>query len=77
MLKNPKPAVNFELFGNNAIELKIQLWTRHLNENNPTRNDLIIAIKDAFDRSDIRIPFNQQDVYLHEAINPISKDKEM
>lgn len=77
VLKNPKPAVNFELFGNNAIELKIQLWTRHLNENNPTRNDLIIAIKDAFDRSDIRIPFNQQDVYLHEAINPISKDKEM
>jgi len=76
VLKNPKPAVNFELFGDNAIALKIQLWTRHLKDNNPTRNDLIIAIKDAFDQNGIKIPFSQHEVYLHQAANPKSLDRE-
>lgn len=74
VLKNPKPAVNFELFGSNAIELKIQLWTRHLKENNPTRNDLIIAINDAFAKNGIKIPFNQQDVHIHYPKNEPDQD---
>ena len=76
VLKNPKPIVNFELFGSSAIELKIQLWTRHLKENNPTRNDLIIAINDAFNKNGIKIPFNQQDIYLHQIVNQQTLDIE-
>ncbi|MCX2477023.1 mechanosensitive ion channel [Pedobacter sp. MC2016-05] len=76
VLKNPKPAVNFELFGSSSIELKIQLWTRHLRENNPTRNDLIMAINDAFSKNGIKIPINQQDIYLHQAVEQRSLDKE-
>lgn len=70
VLKNPKPSVNFELFGSSSIELKIQLWTHHLRENNATKNDLIIKINDAFKNNGIKIPFNQQEIYLHSANQP-------
>jgi len=65
ILKNPKPAVNFELFNTNSVDLKIQIWTPHMQENNPTRNDLLIAIHHAFNSEGIKIPVNQQEVYLH------------
>ncbi|RZL18036.1 MAG: mechanosensitive ion channel [Pedobacter sp.] len=76
VLKNTKSSVNFELFGSSTIELKIQLWTRHLRDNNPTENDLIIAINDAFNKNCIKIPFNQQDIYLHQILNRQTPDKE-
>ncbi|PWS26663.1 mechanosensitive ion channel protein [Pedobacter yonginense] len=69
ILKNPKPAVNFELFGDSSIELRILAWTHHLRENNPTRNDIIIAINEAFKKNNIKIPFKQQEIYLHPAPN--------
>ncbi|WP_231424873.1 MULTISPECIES: mechanosensitive ion channel family protein [Pedobacter] len=65
ILKNPKPVVQFEEFGENAIALKILVWTRTLNENGSTKSDLIIAINESFRQNNIKIPFNQQEIYLH------------
>ncbi|MBC6110676.1 mechanosensitive ion channel family protein [Pedobacter fastidiosus] len=65
ILKNPKPVVLFEQFNSNSIDLKILLWTRHLRENNSTKSDLIVAINEAFKKNGIKIPFNQQEIYLH------------
>ncbi|MFC1226205.1 mechanosensitive ion channel family protein [Pedobacter sp. BG31] len=73
VLKTPKPAVNFELFNTNSVDLKIQIWTRHLQDNNPTRNDLLIAIHRAFNNEGIKIPVNQQEVYLHEMNKPLAR----
>jgi len=65
ILKNPKPVVQFEAFGENAIDLKILVWTRTLNENGSTKSDLIIAINESFRQNSIKIPFSQQEIYLH------------
>ncbi len=65
ILKNPKPVVQFEEFGENSIDLKILVWTRTLKENGSTKSDLIIAINESFKQNRIKIPFSQQEIYLH------------
>lgn len=65
VLNNPKPVVQFEQFGENSIELKILIWTRNLKENSSTKSDLIITINESFKQNGIKIPFSQQEIYLH------------
>ncbi|MBB2147603.1 mechanosensitive ion channel family protein [Pedobacter gandavensis] len=62
--KNPAPIVQFEQFGDSAIDLKIYFWTKHIGEAYATRSDLIIAITAAFKEHKINIPFPQQEVYI-------------
>ena len=69
ILKTPKPVVQFEAFGENAIDLKILVWTRTLKENGSTKSDLIIAINESFRQNSIKIPFSQQEIYLHKKEN--------
>ncbi len=65
ILKSPAPIVQYEQFGNSAIDLKIYFWTKYIAEALPTRSDLIIAINKAFKANNIDIPFAQQDIHLH------------
>jgi len=62
--KNP-PVVQFEEFGASSIDLRIYFWSRHMSDNNSTRNDLIISIFKAFKEANIQIPFPQQDVRVN------------
>jgi potassium efflux system protein len=62
--KNP-PVVQFEEFGESSINLRIYFWSRHMSDNNSTRNDLIISILQAFKEHKIEIPFPQQDVRVN------------
>ncbi|UKT66130.1 mechanosensitive ion channel family protein [Pedobacter mucosus] len=67
--KYPQPVVQFEQFGASTIDLKIFFWTKHMSENNSTKSDLLIKITSAFKTNNIKIPFPQQDIYLHKNEN--------
>jgi small-conductance mechanosensitive channel len=61
-LDEPRPQFFFERFGDSALELRLGVWTRK--ENFVTlRNELMIAIKEAFDREGIEIPFPHRMLY--------------
>lgn len=66
ILKNPKPALQFEQFGSSAIELAIYFWTRNLGENGSAKSDLIESINLAFKEQEIKIPVSQHEVYIHQ-----------
>jgi potassium efflux system protein len=74
IMKSPGPVVQYEQFNNSAIDVRIYFWTRHIKESFATRSDLIMAIKDAFSKNGISIPFPQQDVYLHDLSKRKTKD---
>ena len=64
--KNP-PLVQYDQFDSSAITLKIYFWARDFREAGAVRSDLIIAITAAFKTNEIKIPFPQQDIYIHKA----------
>ena len=65
IIKNPQPVVQYEQFGDSAIQIKIYFWTKHLRDAAATKSELIIAITNAFNENGISIPYAQQEVYVH------------
>lgn len=63
--KNPAPLVHYEQFSTSTIDLRIYFWTKHIGDTSATRNDIIIAIVNAFKTNHIAIPFPQHDIHLH------------
>jgi len=66
---HPAPVVQYEHFSNSSIDVNVYFWARQMKDAVAIRSDLIVAIQTAFSAQGIRIPFPQQDVYLHRA-NP-------
>lgn len=64
LAKNPKHVIQFEQFGDSAIELRIYFWTKHISESAAVKSDLIMAINDSFAKNQISIPFPQRDIHL-------------
>jgi small-conductance mechanosensitive channel len=70
VLGTPVPAVVTTELADSSVNLQLRAWT-----NTPdlwsVKNDLTIAIHDAFNREGISIPFPQMDVHIRS--NPGSK----
>ncbi|MCG2613546.1 mechanosensitive ion channel [Terrimonas sp. NA20] len=66
ILEYPGPAILFEQFGASSIEGKILCWARDYREAGSSKSDLLQAISTAFEKNGIKIPFPQQDIFLHQ-----------
>ena len=70
VLKNPTPMVWVTKFGESSVDFAIKYWVPHFNFGNDVKNDIIIAIDNAFKTNGIEIPFPQRDLHI------ISKESE-
>lgn len=64
VLRDPEVWVGVTDLGDSAVILTVRPWVL-TSDYWQTRSDLLEAIKVAFDKADIEIPFNQLDVHLH------------
>ena len=69
-LDEPEPLVIHKGFGDSAVLLQFSVWARRT-EFLPTRNQLQIEIKKAFDREGIEIPFPHRTLYAGSATAPL------
>ncbi len=67
VLKEPKPTVIFDGFGDNALNLTLRCYTGSIDARLPTISDLHQAINDKFAAAGIEIAFPQRDVHLDTA----------
>lgn len=67
-LKEPIPYVRVSEYKDSAIAVSLRVWseTEHYYE---LKDDLMEQIKEAFDKNDIKIPYSQIDVHIHEQKN--------
>jgi small-conductance mechanosensitive channel len=61
------PSVFVKEFGDSSINFEVRVFIPSSRHRNPVATDLIIAIKDAFDKADIEIPFPQRDIWMRSA----------
>lgn len=62
ILPDPAPQVFLMEFGNSALEFQLWCWIRHYENYWIVKDQVNTAIKAAFDRHNISIPFPQQEV---------------
>ncbi len=79
ILKNPKPDVLFDKFGESSLVFNLRVWTREfINRPGVLKSQLYYAIFDKFTKHGIKIPYPQRDIHLKSSDAPIvvqSKDK--
>lgn len=65
VLSEPEPVVNFNAFGESALEFELAVWTvAGVQRQRRFRSDLNFAIAAAFREHRIEIPFPQRDLHL-------------
>jgi small-conductance mechanosensitive channel len=67
VLKNPKPFVLFENFGDSALEFGVYFFINNSFIDPRIKSDIRYAIDAAFREGDITIPFPQRDVHIFNA----------
>ncbi|MBO9658537.1 MAG: mechanosensitive ion channel [Chitinophagaceae bacterium] len=75
ILEYPGPAVLFEQFGGSSIDGKVLFWARDYREAASAKSDLLLAINTSFEKNGIKIPFPQQEVYIHQDNTNDTTDK--
>ena len=70
ILKLPNPAILFQDFSTNGIEVKLLFWVRDLKDGGVVKSDLINDIDHEFKTHKIVIPLAQQVVHLYEEGKP-------
>jgi len=70
-LKNPPPQVFVEDLGSSAVNLKVRVWGPSTDWFQ-IRIELLWRIKKALEENEIKIPFNQQEVWF---MNELEKEK--
>jgi len=78
VLKNPKPDVLFDKFGESSLIFNLRVWTReYINRPGVLKSQLYYAIFDKFTKHGIKIPFPQRDIHFMSDIPFVvqSKDK--
>lgn len=78
ILKEPKPVVIFEDFGDNALVFEVYFWVNATVERDlrRIRSDVRFAIDELFNESGVVIAFPQRDVHLDGAITLVRNKKE-
>ena len=68
-LKNPKPSVMFDAFGDNSLNFELAAWTSEMTTR-PKRyiSDLNFAIEKKLREHDIEIPFPQRDLHIRSGV---------
>ena len=64
VLKEPKPTVIFESFGDNALLLNLRCFVGSVDDRVGVQSSLHLAIDEAFRSADITMAFPQRDVHL-------------
>ncbi|CAN5401542.1 mechanosensitive ion channel [soil metagenome] len=65
VLKNPKPDVLFDSFGDSYLQMSLRVWTKeYMDRPGVLRSQLYYSIFKIFRENDIVIPFPQQDLHL-------------
>jgi small-conductance mechanosensitive channel len=65
VLKDPKPSVLFDGFGDSSLNFLLRVWTREFaTVPGVLRSDLYFAISRAFKEHGIEIPFPQRDLHI-------------
>ena len=72
--KFPEPRVRFRAFADSAIQFELLCWARKPEERGIVTHQLGRAIDQTFKAKNIKIPFPQQDVYLHQQVREGDKN---
>ncbi len=64
VLRDPKPVITFEGFGDNALTLVLRCYVNTVQDRLPTTTALHLAINEKFEAAGIVIAFPQRDVHL-------------
>ncbi len=64
VMKDPKPAVLVNGFGDNAVNFRILFWVNDLDDWLQIKSKVMSDIYEEFYKADIKIPFPQRDVHL-------------
>lgn len=70
-LSDPAPLVIADGFGKSSIDISFGVWTATSNAVN-MKTQMILAVKERFDKEGIEIPFPHLSIYAGEASNPIA-----
>ncbi|WP_371742359.1 mechanosensitive ion channel family protein [Aestuariibacter sp. A3R04] len=78
ILKDPKPVVIFEDFGDNSLVFEVYFWVNATVERDlrRIRSDVRYAIDDRFNEAGIVIAFPQRDVHIDGAVTLLRNKKE-
>lgn len=68
ILKKPSYAVLYDSFSESSIDMKIYFWVRDFKEAALIKSDIVTAINEKFKANAIKIPFPQQEIYLHNTV---------
>ncbi len=72
VLKEPKPDVLFNEFGDSSLVFNLRVWTRQfINRPGVLKSQLYYAVFDKFKQNGIEIPFPQRDLHLKSSSAPI------
>lgn len=72
VLKEPKPDVLFDEFGDSALVFKMRVWTREfINRPGVLKSQLYYAVFEKFSKHGVQIPFPQRDIHLKSSSAPI------
>jgi len=73
-LKDPKPDVFFDGFGDSSLDFKLIVWTSNFMDRPlPYKSDIYFAVFAKFRQHGIEIPFPQRDLHLRSADLPLGK----
>jgi small-conductance mechanosensitive channel len=79
VLKEPKPDVLFNEFGDSALVFNLRVWTQEfINRPGVLKSQLYYAIFEKFKQNGVQIPFPQRDIHFKSSDAPIiiqSKEK--
>jgi small-conductance mechanosensitive channel len=64
VLKDPKPAVRFENFGDSSLDFELLFWSDDFQNIQIIKSDLRFLIDEAFRKNNIQIPFPQRDLHI-------------
>lgn len=69
-MTDPEPLIQVDSFGDSSININFGVWTQTSNAVN-MKTELIIAVKERFDKEGIEIPFRHVSLYAGEISKPI------
>jgi small-conductance mechanosensitive channel len=69
-LKDPEPLIQLDSFGDSSVNINFGVWTQTSNVIN-LKTQLMLAVKERFDKDGIEIPFPHLSIYAGEATAPI------
>ncbi|MGC1247353.1 MAG: mechanosensitive ion channel protein MscS, partial [Spirulinaceae cyanobacterium] len=77
VLKEPKPKVWFEGFGENALVFKLLLWIEEPDKQFDIKSDMYFLIEEALRQNQIKIPIDQRDLNFLSGSLPIEISPEI